>query len=600
MGIEPCSGTEAFAQGNENSKAEPTMSHVCIQSVSPDLPMSRMTLTEDCRVLVQAQHSGKNDDLSHRLESTAGQGVNDDIVARGEKFFTDVSGSSVHTGFPPLRMQRSLSPALSDSSEEVVVFAGRHGCQSKASHSDTNQDILKKDLRNDLKDVRTPPARTSRIVIDDPIDQGFSENKNGRDQSSGCMTSTIANSIVRKSLHQDGSKEYAHKKRPSKGTKRKTAAKAVVEAEILADYIANIRSSDECEDMSTSLAFNHRDIGGSDTAEWTEDISSVSEEEVDIALKDAEDWDSADLQDLEYLSTSSEAPNVVAKILSKRERLSGTQYLVVGEGSVTDDARWLPISTLSMPGASNRIREFEKEADRKRLLMDSDVSDEDAQIGHDIQEAADDVNDEQNLEDQGLSGITDEQIAQLLSKQEELGLGSDTVVLFNEASINVDGEDFSQLDGAVTDDLQSVSRAKRTVGSHRNRPSFPSASAFAAVLDQDPYNGFDIMDQDRPSLRKIPKGRRGKLPVELSDSELEQTLQSAWENDRSKKKLRKQQREEVRAQGLLGKKGKLDMKAKYSEGMTIEEAKKEIKIFLSSSLERYHYFTLSAPRFFAG
>jgi hypothetical protein len=61
-------------------------------------------------------------------------------------------------------------------------------------------------------------------------------------------------------------------------------------------------------------------------------------------------------------------------------------------------------------------------------------------------------------------------------------------------------------------------------------------------------------------------------------------MQAAWENDRVKKKERKQERERLRAQGLLGSNnGKVDLKQKYKEGMNMEAIKNEIKRFLISS-----------------
>jgi hypothetical protein len=89
------------------------------------------------------------------------------------------------------------------------------------------------------------------------------------------------------------------------------------------------------------------------------------------------------------------------------------------------------------------------------------------------------------------------------------------------------------------------------------------------------------MDFERPSLKKKPKGRKGKLVLDLSDSELEASMQMAWDNDRIKKKERKQEREELRSQGLLGSRnGKPDLKQKYKEGMGFQSIKEEIKIFL--------------------
>ena len=354
----------------------------------------------------------------------------------------------------------------------------------------------------------------------------------------------------------------------------------------MADYIENMRESDDLNSFAESSALNVRDLGGSDNAEWE---SEDEEQQGDGALKHLEQWDSADLQDFDDLSTSSESLDIIEQVLLKRERPSGIQYLVVGAGYTMDDARWLPLSALNAPGVDELIRVFEEEqAEFERLLDDeSDQSiDTDEQIALDFQEQMDDMEDEKDLEERRKARMADEQIARLLSKQEELGLGSDDLKLFDGEDLGGEDEIESHLDGiwegASTFQTQSKSKRKK-----RTPSIFPSATVFADVLDQDLYNGFDVMDQNRPSLRKRPKGRRGKLALELSDSELEQQINMAWENDRSKKKQRKQKREELRAQGLLGNKGKPDLKAKYKEGMSMTEVKNEIKDFLMSSKETY-------------
>ncbi|KKP02239.1 hypothetical protein THAR02_05652 [Trichoderma harzianum] len=88
--------------------------------------------------------------------------------------------------------------------------------------------------------------------------------------------------------------------------------------------------------------------------------------------------------------------------------------------------------------------------------------------------------------------------------------------------------------------------------------------------------GFDFMDWERPSLRpKRGKGRRLQLLGDDIDSDLEEQLQSAFNNDRLKKAQRKKEREELRAMGLLGKKGQVDLRAKYSTGITIGQVADE-------------------------
>jgi hypothetical protein len=181
-----------------------------------------------------------------------------------------------------------------------------------------------------------------------------------------------------------------------------------------------------------------------------------------------------------------------------------------------------------------------------------------------------DVSSEGEDDDEADNDIPDEILAALLTKQEELGLGSDKLLLFDGG---VDGS------AAKAAKIYAKEMPKK---SHRAKGTFPSATLMADVLEQDPYGGFDVMDFERPSLRK----RKGKgkstgpeLPFELSDSELQEHIQTAWDNDRSKKVAKKQEREELRAQGLLG--GK-DVSSKYGEGMTIWQIGKEFENFLES------------------
>ncbi|PYI10506.1 hypothetical protein BO78DRAFT_452181 [Aspergillus sclerotiicarbonarius CBS 121057] len=130
--------------------------------------------------------------------------------------------------------------------------------------------------------------------------------------------------------------------------------------------------------------------------------------------------------------------------------------------------------------------------------------------------------------------------------------------------------------GSATDSIQTLDTFEKGF--------FASATAFADALEFDPYYGFDIMDFNRRSVKKKPKGKNHALDITLSDSELESELVNAWQNDRAKKKARKQQREELRSQGLLGR-SRQDpvLKAKYANGIGFEDLKMEIRHFLLSS-----------------
>jgi hypothetical protein len=233
--------------------------------------------------------------------------------------------------------------------------------------------------------------------------------------------------------------------------------------------------------------------------------------------------------------------------LSVKERKKASSMLDVSTGDADD-------SDVDGPG------EFDDN--------DSDDSSIDELDGDDDGDD-DDEEDEDEDEEVTMTAMDDETLAILLSKQEELGIGSDELLLYD------DGVDASVARAAH----RYANEAPKK--SHRMRKdNFPSATLMADVLDQDPYNGFDIMDFERPSLRK-KKGKKG-LPFDVSDDELRETIEAAWENDRSKKKERKVEREELRVQGLLGSKS---VPSKYGEGMTIWDIGKVFESFLGSEEE---------------
>ena len=158
----------------------------------------------------------------------------------------------------------------------------------------------------------------------------------------------------------------------------------------------------------------------------------------------------------------------------------------------------------------------------------------------------------------------------------------DEDLVFSDSNDDV-AEDFILLEDLAKGYFKSDKK-----GTRPSKPAFPSASAFADALEADPYLGFDIMDFDRPSLRNKPKGRHAIPELALSDSEFEIELQQAWQNDRTKKKLRKKEREELRAQGMLGRKaGNPDLKVKYSKEMNMEEFMTELRSFLLSPKTRW-------------
>ncbi|KAF1839544.1 hypothetical protein BDW02DRAFT_563600 [Decorospora gaudefroyi] len=341
------------------------------------------------------------------------------------------------------------------------------------------------------------------------------------------------------------------------------------------DYMKNVEEFGLKDNIRATSGFARRemDLDAGSQNDW--ESASGSQTGGDQVQGEGSDiWDSDMLQDFDDMSTSSDLMDTVVRILSKRTRKSGLHYLCVYEGSVTDDARWLPSTFLNSPAEKLLVQAFEAEAleREQQMLMSSDSADADGD------EDADEVSAEE---------LDDETIARVLQKQEELGLGSDEVLLYA-------GDDFFDGPSAAQNSSGSYGRPNkmRSARVRGNRePSFPSASAMVDALEMDPYGGFDIMDTERPSLKPKKKARRGQPPPELEDSDLNEQLQESWAADRAKKRLKKAEREELREQGLLGRKGKSpNLKVKYQGGIVMEDVVEELREFLMGDMQ-----TLSLP-----
>lgn len=335
------------------------------------------------------------------------------------------------------------------------------------------------------------------------------------------------------------------------------------------DYMQNVEEFGLTDDMINASGFSRRemDLDAGSHNDW-ESMSESHHEENEHNTERNNSWDSDMLQDFEYLSTSSDVQDTVVQILSKRTRKSGLQYLCVYDGSVIDDARWLPVSFLKLSSEKDLIRAFEDVAESRAVAVESSSDSADTEYEED---------DLEDLENAG-SDLDDETIARILQKQEEFGLDSEEVLLY-------DGDD--SFDRTDSRHYSSADFSRRTTKTRRDRMkgsdarAFPSASAMADALAMDPYGGFDIMDTERPSLKPKKKGRRGQLPPELEDPDLNEQLQGAWEADRAKKRIKKAEREALRQQGLLGRKGKsANLKIKYKDGIVIEDVVEEIRDFM--------------------
>ena len=474
-------------------------------------------------------------------------------------FVIDTFGTeAVDTGLPP-PLLRSVSPTPSNSSEEVILFRGRD--------------------RNGKGPVKRPKIFGPSA---DPIDARIRLVENKIHEQEHLLDKVLhykdespsPPKVLASSREVPDHKQSNYQCRQGRRGKRR--AEQADEDALLADYIANID-----EDMLVSNNYNQRELGGTYEDVWQDEEETPCGDPLqsrEHAFQSG--WTRSDVGEFDDLSTSDGVMGEVQAILSKREREVGSQYLVVWEGQTVDEARWVPASTLTSVGAMSHIELFEAEA---KLVAELEGNEEDSSDSDDmdIDDAADedDEDDEDELFQRKIDRMTDEKIARLLAKQEGLSMGSNELFLFDDTA-DADEDDEAALPKSKFRSIMTSPKS-RPKGREARRPrgDFPAANALA-----DAYDGFDVMDFDRPSLKKKPKGRRGLPALDLSDSELEASTQVAWDNDRIKKKERKQEREKLRAQGLLGnKRGKPDLKEKYKEGMGIHAVKDEIKNFLLGS-----------------
>lgn len=177
----------------------------------------------------------------------------------------------------------------------------------------------------------------------------------------------------------------------------------------------------------------------------------------------------------------------------------------------------------------------------------------------------------------GASDIDDETLARLLAKQDELSLDDDELVLFS-----ADSYAGTRPAGSGTSSARQGNQRGKDKGKGKGRQQIPSASAVADVFDE-----LDLMDWDRHNPPRKPKSKRGQFTFNVSDSELEATLEAVWQKDRLRKKERKQHREELRVQGLLGKHADPnDPRVKYPTHMTFDQIKEEMRTFLIGNKPR--------------
>ena len=302
-------------------------------------------------------------------------------------------------------------------------------------------------------------------------------------------------------------------------------------------------------------------------------------------------------------------PRPITRLLGKRVRRGTPQYLVRWDGCESDDAIWTPASRLhSSPAHAAYVKQYEDGlldshqaptssagglGNRPEGLGGGDDDDyggdgdDDGESGGDSDGDGDDDEEEEEEEEEDAGdggGDNDDneeeeeenkdlELAKFLQRQEELSLPVDDDL----------GEIMDLDDNFFPMGVRKQGNRRK---SHQGMPDmaigadpltgeFPSASAMAEA-----YDGFDIMDWDRPN-KGAGKGKgkgKARLAALNLDPELEAKLTASWERDRQAKKLRKIEREARRVEAQ--KTDKVILGSKYKRGMTAAQIDAEIREFL--------------------
>ncbi|KAK6359572.1 hypothetical protein TWF696_000724 [Orbilia brochopaga] len=274
---------------------------------------------------------------------------------------------------------------------------------------------------------------------------------------------------------------------------------------IMNDYIRNLQENGEAVDDLFSLRLLGNQLPDVDSDEHH--LPSNNPQAPDEEASSDTSSTKSDEDGLEWSVHT-------AVVTGKRYGDSGVEYLFKPAGSTLEEAIWL--------GGADMTHEIQHLIDHFEAgLGDIDMP--------------------------GWNETQDETLAMLLQQEEE------------------DTED----EGFDLDDM-----IKMMNGKQNKRGIFPNASKLA-----DAYDDFDIMDRERaslagPSKRKSRKCNIGQIPPQfLANQEMDEEeyeihaqLDRFIASDRERKRIRKQEREELRQAGLLGnnkasKPGSMDIKS---------------------------------------
>ena len=462
-----------------------------------------------------------------------------------------ISGISECHGQVPVDMQNtltrcSISSDGSNSSEDIVLFNGRnslHPLGRSRSFQDQDSDTSESLLPPFAHPAKAAPTvRRSQPGTSD-LGPTYSESAEYLDKNPGPR-------VVR---------------RLSKRSRQATAAQA--------DYIDNLRG--HISDLDNSIvSLRTRNIDDRANGIWESPVEDFHGQSAYIASVQR---DNSTTVDTDHMSTSSDPQHDFQQMSSTRAWQSHEQSSGAPEGEVTTEGSWFTPSWRYRHEHSRVSSELEADTIFSRRTKDLELNEWITTDRHGRYES---IGDQHGPCETFSTDMTDEQMAISLTKQEELGFGSSRLLLFgrSENFLQCRDCDDSVLGVRATALGVPASGGRQQLPKHNdNTTKTVNGSVYHHVHDN-----LDVVDREPQSLSGSSKAHRATLPIILSDSDLENSMQRAWVGDRRKKKERKQAREALRAQGRLGKPGKLDQRSLSSEAMSLDQIKDNIKEFLLS------------------
>ena len=364
-----------------------------------------------------------------------------------------------------------------------------------------------------------------------------------------------------------------------------------LEESALADHQANICSSKPCELQDLSASFSRVCFAGSRGSDACHQKKLETAATQHYSYKQYQPGSESEPNSPSHnqLTIIDEHLNSTGVVLAKRHGPVGAEYWITFQGAGTKDTKWVSQTVLeqSAPVATPLYGCCQKHLETR--IAPSCVSLETREqpaVG--LEKDTGDDRGKKHLIEDCQAKMTDEEVAMRLEKQEELGLGSSKLLLFDGTegwNRVLDGTEHDHVDNELLrQQAHKYSQATPSTDQVYKEALF-SEKSFLKDLGN-PDGDFDVMDVHIPSVSLKPRKRRDARMFDLSDHELEHDMFTAWENDRLKKKMRKQQREELRSQGLLGIRKTPTLESRYPNGMSFDQVKAELRRFLQSQQQR--------------